>query len=70
MQQDVFSNNSDAHVSDAIKAYKTLPQKRIHNSIPTYTKTYENYQDTQGNVFDDVSTWGRMNEVYTLLSNL
>lgn len=57
-----------AGFESVLDAYKSLPKKRIHNEIPTYTKTYENYQDSEGNIFDDVSTWGRMNQVYTLLS--
>ena len=71
MQKDVFTaaDNSEAEVEEAIEAYKNLPQKRIHNSIPSYTKTYENYQDTEGNVFNDVSTWGRMSQLYSILGN-
>lgn len=54
---------------DAQNAYKSLPKKRIHNKIPTYFKSYENYQDIEGNVFNDEETWGRMDTVYLLLSN-
>lgn len=71
MQKDVFTSadNPEAGMGEAIEAYKNLPKKRIHNTIPTYTKTYENYQDTEGNVFNDVETWGRMSQLYSILGN-
>ncbi|MCM1339398.1 MAG: hypothetical protein NC191_06980 [Muribaculaceae bacterium] len=71
MQNDIFTtaDNPAAEVGEAIEAYKNLPKKRIHNEIPTYTKTYENYQDAEGNIFDDVNTWGRMSQVYSMLGN-
>lgn len=69
MQQDVFSNNKDAQVNDAIEAYKKLPKKRVHYSKPTYFKDYENFKDTEGNVFNDKATWGRMSQVYSMLGN-
>lgn len=68
MQQNIFTTNPDIDVGALLEAYLNLPKKRIHNKIPTYTKTYENYQDSEGSVFDDIGTWGRMNQVYCQLA--
>lgn len=72
MQQNLFTEDDGTprqEYNEAFEAYNNLPKKRIHNEKPTYTKTYENYQDNEGNVFDDVGTWGRMDTVYLLLAN-
>lgn len=71
MQTDIFTTVKDSNidVDEALEAYKNIPRKRIHNKTPTYTKVYENYQDSEGNVFDDVNTWGRMDTVYEQLTN-
>lgn len=71
-QLDLFSDAQGQTIpgfEKAKSAKDALPKKRIHNSIPTYTKTYENYKDSEGNVFDDEETWGRMNKLYTRLFN-
>lgn len=65
----IFSSHTIPHIEEAQKAYHSLPKKRIHYKIPTYTKTYTNYTDVEGNVFDDVVTWGKMSEIYSRLSN-
>lgn len=71
IQCDLFSlSPDDPSLNEAKKAYKALPKKRIHNKIPTYTKTYTNYVDSEGNTFNDVITWGRMSEVYSRLANI
>lgn len=70
IQRDAFTTaNPDVDVGEAFEAYKNLSRKRIHYTTPTYTKTYENYQDAEGNIFDDEGTWGRMNQTYSILGN-
>lgn len=70
MEDNLLTTVEGAASAEALEAYKNLPKKRIHYRKTTYTKTYKNYQDAEGNIFDDISTWGRMNTLYTLLGNL
>lgn len=65
----IFSLSSEPSIKEAQKAYLSLPRKRIHNKKPTYTKSYTNYIDAEGNIFDDVNTWGRMSQFYNRLSS-
>lgn len=69
-QISIFSCVEDPSLDEAKKAYKALPKKRIHNKIPTYTKIYTNYVDIDGNIFDDIGTWGKMSEIYSRLANI
>lgn len=50
----------------SIKKPKT---KRVHYDIPTYRKSYKNDVKDDGTIVDDVSTWGKMKEVYFTLTN-
>lgn len=71
-QLDLFSDAQGQTIpefNEAKLAKNALPKKRIHNSIPTYTKAYENYQDSEGTIFNDEATWGRMSQVYSILGN-
>lgn len=49
--------------------YKKIPKKRIHYKSAGYHKVYKNYTDTNGNIFDDTHTYGRLDAVYLQLAN-